>query len=86
MGFIDGQGLVTTRRAFWLSTVFASGIGAIAIIGVITAGLGRLIGDVGPWNYFVAVVFFVVGLHLMDVIRLTLRCLPVGSERACLPR
>ncbi|MGC9316707.1 MAG: cytochrome c biogenesis CcdA family protein [Armatimonadota bacterium] len=72
VGFIDGQGLVTTRRAFWLSAVFASGIlVTIALIGVITAGLGRLIGDVGPWgDYFVAVVFFVVGLHLMDIIPL----------------
>jgi cytochrome c-type biogenesis protein len=75
VGFIDGQGLVTTRRAFWLSTVFASGIlVTIALIGIVTASLGRMVGDVGPWgNYFVAVVFFIVGLHLMDVIPLDFR-------------
>jgi cytochrome c-type biogenesis protein len=84
VGFIDGQGRVTTRRAFWLSAVFAGGIlVTIALIGVITAGLGRLIGDVGPWgNYFVAVVFFVVGLHLMDVIPLEFKgATPGGTQR-----
>lgn len=83
VGFIDGQGLITTRRAFWLSVVFASGIlVTIAIIGVITAGLGRLIGDVGPWgNYFVAVVFFVVGLHLMDVIPLNFKGATPGETQ-----
>jgi len=70
VGFIDEQGQITTRRAFWLSTVFASGILiTIALIGVVTASLGRMMGDVGAWgNYFVAAVFFLVGLHLLDVI------------------
>jgi cytochrome c-type biogenesis protein len=83
VGFIDGQGLITTRRAFWLSVVFAGGIlVTIGVIGVITAGLGRLIGDVGPWgNYFVAVVFFVVGLHLLDVIPLNFKGATPGETQ-----
>jgi cytochrome c-type biogenesis protein len=41
----------------------------IAAIGVITAAAGRMMGDVGRWgNYFVAAIFFVVGLHLLGVI------------------
>jgi len=70
VGFISGQGNLTTRRAFSLATVFALGILAtIAIIGIITAGLGRMMGDVGVWgNYFVAVIFFAVGLYLLEVI------------------
>ncbi|MCX6866321.1 MAG: hypothetical protein NTV46_08930, partial [Verrucomicrobia bacterium] len=66
------QGPVTTRRAFWTSTLFAVGIlVTIAAIGAITAGAGRMLGDVGRYgNYFVALIFFVVGLHLLGVIPL----------------
>jgi cytochrome c-type biogenesis protein len=70
VGFINGQGRISTRRAFVISTLFAVGILiTIATIGVITAAAGRLLGDVGKFgNYFVAVIFFVVGLHLLGVI------------------
>lgn len=70
VGFIDGQGRISTRRAFWISTLFALGILiTIGAIGAITAAAGRMMGDIGRWgNYFVAVIFFVVGLHLLDVI------------------
>jgi cytochrome c-type biogenesis protein len=70
VGFISEQGEVTAKRAFWTSTLFAVGILiTIAAIGAITAAAGRMMGDVGRWgNYFVAVIFFVVGLHLVGVI------------------
>jgi cytochrome c-type biogenesis protein len=70
VGFISEQGQVTARRAFWTSTLFAVGILIpIAVIGVITAAAGRMMGDVGRYgNYFVALIFFVVGLHLLGVI------------------
>lgn len=70
VGFIDEQGRISTRRAFVISTLFATGILiTIAVIGAITAMAGRMMGDVGGWgNYFVAGIFFVVGLHLLDVI------------------
>ena len=72
VGFISEQGAVTARRAFWTSTLFAVGIlVTIAAIGGITAGAGRMLGDVGRYgNYFVALIFFVVGLHLLGVIPL----------------
>lgn len=72
IGFINGQSVRTTRRAFWLALVFALGILlAIALIGVITALLGRMLGDLGSFgNYSVAAIFFIVGLYLMDVIHL----------------
>ena len=72
VGFISGQGQVSTRRAFWTSTLFAVGIlVTIAAIGAITAGAGRMLGDVGRYgNYFVALIFLVVGLHLLGVIPL----------------
>jgi cytochrome c-type biogenesis protein len=70
VGFISEQGQVTTRRAFWTSTLFAVGILiTIAVIGAITAAAGRMMGDVGRWgNYFVAAIFFLVGLYLLGVI------------------
>ena len=70
IGFIDGQGRVSTKRAFWIALLFAVGILiTIGVIGAITAAAGRMMGDVGRFgNYFVAVIFFLVGLHLLDVI------------------
>ncbi len=70
VGFISGQGQLTTRRAFWTATLFAVGIlVTIAAIGAITAAAGRMLGDVGRFgNYFVAVIFLLVGLHLLGVI------------------
>jgi len=70
VGFIDEQGRISTRRAFLISTLFAVGILlTIGAIGAITAAAGRMMGDVGRWgNYFVAAIFFVVGLHLVGVI------------------
>lgn len=72
VGFINGQGRITTRRAFAISLLFSVGILiTIGVIGAITAAAGRMMGDVGRWgNYAVAVIFFVVGLYLLDVIRL----------------
>ncbi|NCC50307.1 MAG: cytochrome C biogenesis protein [Spartobacteria bacterium] len=70
VGFIDEQGNITTKRAFVISLLFSVGILlTIALIGVVTALAGRMMGDVGRYgNYFVAVIFFLVGLHLLGVI------------------
>ncbi len=70
VGFIDQQGRMTARRAFLISLLFSVGILiTIALIGVITAAAGRMMGDVGRYgNYLVAGIFFLVGLVLMDVI------------------
>lgn len=70
VGFIDKQGRMSAGRALLISSLFAAGILlTIAAIGAITASAGRMLGDVGGWaNYFVAAVFLLVGLHLLDVI------------------
>lgn len=72
VGFIGNQGTITTKRAFWLSFLFSSGIlFTIALIGIITGLLGRMLGDIGAYgNYFVAAIFFIVGLYLLGVIPL----------------
>jgi cytochrome c-type biogenesis protein len=70
VGFISGQGRVTTGRAFGTASLFAVGILiTIAGIGFLTAAAGRMLGDVGRWgNYSVALIFLVVGLHLLGVV------------------
>jgi len=72
VGFIDEQGRTTPLRAFVISLLFSTGILAtIAAIGAITAAAGRMMGDVGRYgNYFVALIFFIVGLGLLGVIPL----------------
>lgn len=72
IGFLQGGGAVVPRRALGLATLFALGIlVSIALVGAATAAAGRMLGDLGPWgNYAVALVFFVFGLHLLDVLPL----------------
>jgi cytochrome c-type biogenesis protein len=75
VGFISGQERGASRtghlgRAFGIASLFALGIlVTIAGIGAVTAAAGRMLGDVGRWgNYFVALIFFVVGLHLFGLV------------------
>jgi len=72
VGFIDGQGNISTGRAFVLSLFFGLGILiTIGMIGLITALVGRMMGDIGGYgSYFVAVVFFAVGLNLLGIMPL----------------
>jgi len=60
------------RRAFWLSTLFALGILIIiALLGFITSGLGRMLGDVGSWaDWGAAFIFILAGLLFLEWIRL----------------
>jgi len=73
VGFVNGQGRMSTRRAFLLSVLFSLGIlVTIAVVGVVTAAAGRIIGDIGRvGNYVMAAVLIVVGLVLLDVIPLS---------------
>jgi len=72
IAFIGEQGKMSTKRAFWLATLFSLGIlTTIATIGLITGLLGRMLGDIGSYgNYIVAVIFFIIGLHLLEIIPL----------------
>jgi cytochrome c-type biogenesis protein len=72
IGFLNQDGEAGVRRAFTLSLIFSLGILlSIAIIGVITASMGRMMGDLGHWsNLLVAIVFLVFGLYLLDLLPL----------------
>jgi cytochrome c-type biogenesis protein len=70
VGYISSQGKLSIYRTFLISLVFSTGILiTIGLIGLITAYLGRLMGDIGDiGNYLVAGIFFIVGLYLLDII------------------
>lgn len=72
VGYISSQGKISVAKTFNISLIFAVGILiTIAAIGIITASLGRLMGDVGTiGNYLVAGIFFLVGLYLLDIIKI----------------
>jgi len=74
VGYITRQGKVSVKRTFSISLLFAVGILiTIALVGIITAALGRLMGDVGTTGtYIVAGLFFLIGLYLLDIIKLPL--------------
>lgn len=68
IGFINGRGAMSHKRAFVLSFLFSIGIlFSIAIIGVITGLLGRMLGDIGWMGIvLVGVVFILIGGWLLD--------------------
>ncbi len=72
IGYIGSYGEISIGKGFRISLVFSAGILiTIALIGAVTAAMGRIMGDVGAiGNYFVAAVFFAVGLYLMGIINL----------------
>ncbi len=70
IGYISDRKDRSVKKAFQVSLAFGLGIlGSIALIGVITSLLGRMLGDIGKWgNYMVAGIFFLVGIYLLDII------------------
>jgi cytochrome c-type biogenesis protein len=70
VGFMGGIENLRASRGAVIASVFAAGIFiTIAVVGAVTALLGGLVGDVGSaGNYVVAIVLFVIGLHLLGVI------------------
>jgi len=81
IGYINSQGQVKVKHSFNLALVFAVGILiTIALIGLITASMGRLMGDVGIWgNWLVAAIFILIGLYLMNIIRWDWNGLSMGN-------
>ena len=74
VAYVSQQEKKSTKNAFLTSLSFSTGILiTIALIGGVTSLMGRMMGDIGKWgNYVVAAVFFLVGLYLLDIIRLNL--------------
>ncbi|MBC8206274.1 MAG: cytochrome C biogenesis protein [Kiritimatiellaeota bacterium] len=70
VGLIEGQSTQTKRTALFQSLLFSVGIlASIAIIGLITAAVGRILGDLGrTGSWIAAIIFFIMGLQLMGVL------------------
>lgn len=70
VGFIGGQSNLTIKKAFQTSLIFSIGIFiSVALIGIITVSLGRLMGDIGLYgNLLVALIFMIVGLNLIGIL------------------
>jgi len=70
VGFVGERGRTSTKWAFLASLLFSIGILAtIGLVGAITAAAGRMLGDIGPYgNYLLAIIFLLVGLHLVGAI------------------
>lgn len=83
IGYISSQGQIKVKRSFYLALVFALGVLiTISAIGLITASMGRLMGDVGNWgNWLVAVLLIIIGLYLMDIIRWDWNGIDVGNNQ-----
>lgn len=79
----DQRGSVTLNRAFSLASIFAVGILiTIGLVGMITASLGRLIGDIGfSGNIIMAIIFILIGLYLMDILKLNWSGTSLGKIR-----
>lgn len=72
VGFLDGQKEMNTKKAFKLSAFFTLGILLMmALIGLITGLLGRLMGDIGSWvEPVVGVVFIIMAFFIADIIKM----------------
>jgi cytochrome c-type biogenesis protein len=75
MGVVAGDRETTTiRRSLVFSLFFVLGLAlTFTALGLVSALMGRMFGDVGRfWKYAVAGVCFLMGLHLLGVVRLNL--------------
>jgi len=72
MGYISKQNKAAGTRSAFLALTFAAGLLiTIALIGLITSSMGRLMGDVGVWSiWLTAGILIIFGLYLMDLITL----------------
>ncbi|HXK49435.1 MAG TPA: cytochrome c biogenesis protein CcdA [Clostridiales bacterium] len=72
IGYINGRKDETVGRAFYHSLFFGLGILiTIAVIGIITGLMGRMLGDLGGWGYLFLTLFFIIfGLMLLDLIKM----------------
>ena len=71
MSVVAGAEATSIRKSFAFSVLFVLGLSiTFAILGLISALIGRMLGDVGAfWKYLVAAVCLIMGLHLLGLFR-----------------
>lgn len=83
IGYISSHGRIKVQRTVALSLLFAAGtLFTIALLGLITASMGRMLGDTGAWgSYVIAGLFIVMGLNLLDLIKLKWNSIALADEQ-----
>jgi cytochrome c-type biogenesis protein len=83
VGYLSGGEETSFRKGFAVSTTFAVGIlTTTAAIGLATAALGRMLGDIGRVGSFVvAGVLVFTGIVLMDLVAIPWSSGPVAGHR-----
>lgn len=83
VGIIASQQDERQRKPLLLSVLFSLGIMiSIVIIGIITAALGRIIGDIGTIGTMLfAALFVAVGLYLMDILPMNWKLINLRSTK-----
>lgn len=73
MSLVAGTETVNIKKSLVFSGLFVLGLSiTFSILGLISALLGRMLGDVGAfWKYLVTGVCLVMGLHLLGLLRFT---------------
>ncbi len=84
VGYLSGQKDLTTGKAFKLSAFFTLGIlVTMALIGLVTSLLGKMLGDIGGWvEPVMGAVFIVLAFFIADILKLpSLLGGKVGDQR-----
>lgn len=72
VGYLDAQKDLSTRNAFKLSLFFTLGILIMmALIGLITSLIGRMMGDLGGWTEpLMGAIFIVMAFFIADLLKM----------------
>ncbi|PDW04648.1 cytochrome c biogenesis CcdA family protein [Candidatus Viridilinea mediisalina] len=71
MAYVGGGTAVSRGRAFSLAFTFAVGMAiTFMLLGIIAALVGGLLGGWSAWFYLLALVCFLIGLHMVGALRL----------------
>jgi cytochrome c biogenesis protein CcdA len=84
IGFVGGTKEITgVKKALLFSLFFVLGLSlAFGILGVLAGVTGRLLGDVGAfWRYIVVAVCLVMGIYLLEIIKIPLPQINVGNPK-----
>ena len=81
VGYVNRNGLQSQRSALITSLYFSGGVLiSLLVIGAITSMMGVMLGDIGRTGaYLVGAVFILTGLWLLDLFRVPVCKLPMGS-------
>ncbi|MEI6847070.1 MAG: cytochrome c biogenesis protein CcdA [Chlorobiaceae bacterium] len=83
IGYISSNGRIKAQRTLFLSLLFAAGsLFTITVLGIITASMGRMLGDTGKvGSYVIAGVFIMMGLYLLEIIKLKWNGIALADEQ-----